>query len=272
MVAAVGAKTSQTAVLSAANFPAVGGKASQAAVITGNDAKGYNARITQTAVLVAARGQIADPYVRVWGYEMDAHRVVVWRLPNPVGKTLVYDMQTRQFSIFGSYDTDIWKAFTGTNWVGGEKFAGIYGSNVLVGDDANGSFYFLDPTRFTDDDPIYGSATQRNFLREVTGQVLTKDRNYMPCFGVRVEGSIGEQDGYVTLTDVTLSTSDDKGHTYDNQGTIGLTADDYTAWCEWGALGSFPPPGRLFKISDYGALQRIDAVEMLEDPEQEDDK
>jgi len=71
------------------------------------------------------------------------------------------------------------------------------------------------------------------------------------------------------LVTVKLSTSDDQGHTYDDHDTFSISNADYEFRAEWWSLGSFSAPGRLFKITDYGALQRIDYLEMIEDNEDE---
>jgi hypothetical protein len=139
---------------------------------------------------------------------------------------------------------------------------------VLVGDDGNGSLYFLDPLGSYDDDANFGSDSPRTFLREITGQVITMSFDSVPCFGVQLMGSAGETTDAVNTT-VALLTSDDRGHTYDDHDTQDVAIGDYSARVEWWSLGAFSAPGRLFKVQDYGALQRIDYLNMIEEPEKE---
>jgi hypothetical protein len=79
-------------------------------------------------------------------------------------------------------------------------------------------------------------------------------------------GSIGEMTE-AALTTVTLYTSDDQGNTYDSQGAVAIPNAGYDTRVEWWSLGQFSAPGRLFKITDIGALHRIDYLEMIEPPE-----
>lgn len=251
-------RAAQAGVMAVAIWPAENVNASQAGVVSVTEAS-TAIRVAQAGVMIVARGRVADPALRAWGFWLDAHWYYVLRLPT--GTTLVYDLSTEQWSIWGSGDSSLWRAFHGTNWLGSGALTN-YGSNVLVGDDGNGSLYFLDPLGHADDDAVAGSEIQRPFLREVSGQIITSGTGWTPCFGVRLSGPIGDVDDDTLLT-VTLSTSDDRGHSYDDQGAITLTPGDYGARAEWLALGSFPPPGRLFKLSDYGAIQRIDGFETI---------
>lgn len=223
-------------------------------------------RSAQVDVMVVARGRVADPDLRAWVYWQDTHWFYVLRLPT--GYTLVYDLMTEQWSIYGSNSTTQWRPFHGTNWLGSGSLMGTYGSNVLCGDDGNGALYMLDPDSPTDDDAILGAELQRTFTRVITGQVTMRGNDYKPCYGVELGGSIGDNE--VGLTDVTLTTSDDAGHTYTSHGTVSISPLDYAARVEWNTgLGSFTGPGRLFRITDDGALQRIDWLEMMDDPEDE---
>lgn len=225
-------------------------------------------QVSQFDVYVVARGRVQDPYLRAWAYEMDVHWKYVLRLPN--GFTLVYDQYAQQWYVWGSSDSTQWRPFHGTNWLGCGPLMDTYGSNVVCGDDGNGTIYFLNPLSPTDDDAISGAEVPRTFQRLVTGQVAVRGNNMRPCFGVELGGSIGDNEP--DYTDVTLYTSDDAGHTYDDQGTITVDAGDYAARLDWNSgLGSFSSPGRLFRIEDYGALARIDWLEMRDGPDEDTD-
>ncbi len=246
-------RVSKAYVLAATQFPSEEVRASQAFV---NAAVFYGNRVqvVQAYVLAAIRGRVYDPRIRAWTFTLDGHDYYVLRLGT--ASTLVYDTNSEQWYIWGSRDSDLWSAYNGINWVG----AG-YSSNVIVGDDINGSIYQLDPDYDFDDDRLVGNENPRQFLRQITGQIIKRGYDAAPCFEVQLLGSIGDM-ANTDLTAVTLATSDDSGHTYDDQGTVTLDNADYTARASWLSLGSIVAPGRLFRISDYGALKRIDSLEM----------
>ncbi len=224
--------------------------------------------VSQFDVMVVARGRVQDPIIRAFVYWQDNHWFYVLRLPT--GYTLIYDLTTQQWLNYGSGTSRLWRPYHGTNWLGSGSLMQTYGSNVVVGDDGNGSLYMLNPNEPTDDDALYGAEVQRTFTREITGQIATRDHRYLRCYGVELMGSIGDNE--TGLTDVTLSISDDSGHTYEDYGTVSIDPDDYSARVEWlGGLGSFTAPGRLFKITDDGAFARIDWLQMR-GPEEEPDE
>ena len=261
MALAATIRASQAPVLVAGNIDAQEMRVSQAAVLFTDDSAGGNLRASQAVVLAAVKGRVADPKIRAWTFTLDGHDFYVLRLGN--NSTLVYDRLSEQWYNWGSHDTDLWRAFQGQNWEGAtESLAQIYGSNVLVGDDGNGALYFLDPRQYTDDDALQGAETPRTFLRRITGQIPTRSIDHVSDFGVQLIGSIGKMD-VATLTDVTLYTSDDQGESYDSHGTITIPNDDFDARVEWRSLGSYTAPGRLYRIEDTGALQRIDYLENL---------
>ncbi len=256
-------RASQVNVLAVAIYPTEFIESSQVAVAAVTEAETTLAA-SQANVMVVARGRVQDPYLRVFSYDQDGHWFYVIRLPT--GYTLVWDDFAQQWYIYASGDGLSWRPYHGVNWLGSGALMGTYGSNVVVGDDGNGALYMLNPSSPTDDDAIVGAAVQRPFTRMLTGQVSVRGNDQHPCYGVEAGGSIGENE--VGLTDVTLSTSDDSGHTYYDQGTISINPTDYGARLDWNyGLGSFTGPGRLFRITDDGALQRIDWLEMNAGPE-----
>lgn len=254
---------SQVFALTAAIWPADGVSVSQAhglvAVAAAN-----TITTSQAFVLAASTGRVADPNVRVWTYTLDGHDFVVFRLGND--ETLVYDITTSQWSTFASGSGALWRAYNGTNWLGADPISAGYGSNIVVGDDGNGSLYFLDPDGDTDDDAIVGADTPRPFDRVAIGQVVTHGYNAQRCFGVTLLGSIGEQVSDDTdLRSVNLSVSDDSGHSYTDCGDLTVDAESYQTRLNWRSLGSVRYPGRLFKISDSGALKRIDSLDVQDE-------
>lgn len=255
-------RASQAGVMALANFPTEEIRASQAGVMALTSASG-DVRVSQAAVMVLARGRVQDPKIRAWTFTLDGHDFYVIRLGRD--KTLIYDRLSEQWYNWGSGTDDTWRAFNGQNWEGAMgSLARIYGSNVLVGDDGNGALYFLNPDQYLDDDALEGSDVPRTFLRRITGQVPTRSVDFIDDFGVQLTGSIGKMD-QASLTAVTLYTSDDQGETYDDQGTITIANGAVDERVEWRSLGSYNAPGRLYRVEDVGALQRIDYLETLGD-------
>lgn len=221
--------------------------------------------VSQAQVFAAVRGRTEDPNVRTFTFTLDGHEFYVVKLGNDC--TLVYDLHAEQWYVWGSYESRLWRAFTGRNWLGGRTLADVYGSNIVVGDDSTGAIYLLDPLGHVDDDPVSGRDVPRPFRREIMGQIPMRGYDMKSCYGVSLMGAIGETSD-TTLTAITLFTSDDDGHTYDEHETINVEPDDWQARVDWNSgLGSFATPGRLFRIEDRGALQRIDWLDMATDEE-----
>lgn len=218
---------------------------------------GPDVRISQFRVRALIRGRIQDPQVRAYTFTIDGHDFYVLRCGNI--ETLVFDTHSKEWYVWGSEDSEVWRAYSGCNWLGGRRLAGDY-SNVVVTDDANGALYFLDPEGETDDHAIDGSSTQVEFTRIITAQyVLPQGYDSSPCYGLNVFGSVGQADS--TLS-VELKVSDDRGLSFESYGEVSLTAEEYDARLRWGSLGAMRAPGRLFQIVDTGALRRIDHIEM----------
>lgn len=201
--------------------------------------------------------------VTAWSFVLDGHAYYVLRLFN---ETLVYDFLSQSWYNWGSGTSDIWNARTGAffradltavqeNTMNFDPNSNL--SHVLVGDEVNGALYFLYPQGSVDDNNTgTGTAT---FERIVYGQLLQRGRDYAPCAAVEVLGSIGfaQNSGQ---TSVTLSYSDDMGNTYTSAGAITVTPATFDTRLEWRSLGSMKEPGRIFNITDAGALVRIDAM------------
>lgn len=215
-------------------------------------------RVSQLYVLAAVRGRVANPQVRAWTFTLDGHDFYV--LPLGDGETLVYDTHAGQWSRWASEGLERWRAIHGINWQGAVNYAASYGSNILVGDDTLGVLWLLDPTQGYDEDPRDGPDSLSYFKRHVTGQAVTRKTNAVPCFEVFLTGSFGSP--ALTGQGITLYTSDDAGHNYTDHGTLTVTADEWTPRMVWSSLGQITAPGRLFRLEDYGAVVRIDALDM----------
>ena len=251
---------SQVGVLVAAIWPAEFMRASQASLLGVKEGT-KQINVSQVTLLAAVRGRVFDPTIRAWTFTLDGHDFYGLRLGND--ETLLYDLHSEQWYLWGDGDDTLWRTYDCTNWFGGTKLGSTYGSAVVVGGDSNGALYFLDPASDEDDSALTGSDDRKPFFREVTGQILSKGYQAERCYGVQVLGSIGQQPPDENM-DVTLKYSDDRGTTYLNAGSISVDPDDYDARLFWRSLGSYRQPGRLFKISDYGALKRIDLVSMTD--------
>lgn len=250
---------SQAFVLSVANFPTEELQLSQALVQIITSGATPSIEVSQSFVLVVARGRIDDPNVRAWTFTLDGHDYYVLRLGNI--ETLVYDTASQQWYVWGSGETDLWRAYTGINWRGAQRWGRIFGSDVVVGDDGNGAIYLLNPDEDFDDDAIVGAEVPRTYVREFVAQyVISGGYDFTPCYGIQVFGSIGQ---IVDAQDVTLEVSDNRGQTYVSAGVRTLPVDEFQFRVQWQSLGSMRAPGRLFRVTDTGALHRVDAVDMV---------
>jgi hypothetical protein len=213
------------------------------------------AEVSQFDIIVIYRGRNDSPKIRAWTYTLDGHDYYVLRLGQ--NQTLVYDTLSQQWSVYGTGDGDPWQVSVGKNWQEGTRFFTTT-SNVIVGDDARGVLYFLNPDK-DDDDSANAGGDPRPFRRAITGQVVVKPGyNQVPCFGVHLFGSIGQ----TSETEVELEFSDDRGVSYINAGTVDLPANEFETRADWLSLGSMRAPGRMFRVTDRGSLKRIDALEM----------
>lgn len=248
----------QAGILAVYNIPAESIRATSAGIIVGVR-KTADIQVPQAGIMVAARGRIANPRVRVWTFTLDMHDFYVLKLGD--GQNLVYDRYSEQWMEWGDLNQIYWRANCGVNWEGGSKFGPEYGSNVVVGDDTYGLIWFLDPDQAADDHPDYLATNQTIYFdRIVMGQVMVKAREAMPCFAVWLTTDMGLP--AYTGAGVTLSTSDDAGATFDDHGTVTVTMGENSPQLSWYSLGQIEAPGRLFKIVDDGAVARIDALEM----------
>ncbi len=248
-------EVTQARTLAVANIPAESFDATQARTMAVGQRPAPELQLTQSRVIAVVKGRVQDPRVRAWTFTLDGHDFYVLRLGDT--ETLVYDVYSEQWYVWGSDTGNLWRAYNGTNWVGADAQAAQFGSNVIVGDDGNGALYFLNPDEDTDDDALEGSEIQRSFKRVIQGQVTHRGYNSRRMYDVVLEGSIGDASNEDLVT-VNLSFSDDRGNTYNDAGDITLTQGDYSTRAHWRSLGSVTSPGRLLKVTDYGALRRID--------------
>lgn len=214
-------------------------------------------QVSQWDIAVVCKGRVDDPKIRVWTFTLDGHDFYVLRLGN--NETLVYDVLTQQWSVWLTGMETYWGVYTGTNWLGGNSFTRVFGSNVVVGSDSNGDIYFLDPLKPEDDT---ARDTSLKFRRMLTGQLIARGYDSISVHEVQVLGSLNEGTGGSDLT-VDLLYSDDRGDNYVSAGAITTSPGDYDLRGHWQSLGSFSSPGRLFRVEDFGALTRVDSFTVM---------
>lgn len=256
------ARLTTTDVLVALNFPSKEGRVTTFdGLVTVKSS--MPVRVTNAAVLVAVKGRTANPKLRAWTFTLDGHDFYVLRL-GTMG-TLVYDLYSKQWMDWDAFNEIYWPVNVGINWVDGQgvldSASKPYGSNVLVGDDTYPLLYILEPEQPYDQapDPL-DPAQDVYFERIVQGQYPITGRQAMPCYVVWLTTDMGAP-AYVGAG-VKLEISDDAGATYDDMGTVNITPGENSPELSWYSLGQIEAPGRLFRITDDGAVARIDSLEM----------
>ncbi len=197
--------------------------------------------------------------IRCWAFTLDGHDFYVMRLGPST--TLVYDRLTQQWSEWISPGRTNWRPICGLNWQGAtHAFEEGYAADIICGDDASGALFFLDPTRGRDDRSDQFLGEDDKFDRIITAAVPLDGRTPLQCNALQIEVALGapSQDSAA----FSLTTSDDLGQTWINQGSVTTTTNDFTEVIEWRGLGMARQPGRLFRITDNGATVRIGRAEL----------
>lgn len=219
--------------------------------------------VQKSTALVVGLGRVANPHVRPWTFTMDGHDFLVIRT---FSMTLIHDFENGQWYTWGIGDNDVWPLQVGMNWNAdlGAVFPDFGGQNqttVVCGDDTFDTIYFLDPELV--DDMTYDGSTGQKFQRCITGQIAMRGHDYVSCPMVELTGSNGDSLVGTDLT-VRLNISDDRGYTYWNAGTQSVIVGEHDVTLAWSGLGSFTGPGRLFRFYDYGAVYRVDGLDMVD--------
>jgi hypothetical protein len=218
-------------------------------------------RVTAQRIMAVVRGRTSSPRLAAWGFTLDGHDFYVLKLGTN-GKTLVYDLSTKEWSWWTTGDSNSLRSLTGMNWSGAGPIPQNYGSNVIVGDDSVGVLWVMDPLK--DDDDSISDGPARPYPRVATAQLPVRGRTGVPVFSVFLTASLGAPT--LSAGPVSLEYSDDQGHSY-------VTADipqevkvgDYTQGLAWMSLGQARAPGRIFRITDDGALARVDSLDVNEE-------
>lgn len=242
------------------NFPTAAIFASAGGAMVATAHRSTDLAVSLAGVMVVARGRVASPRLRVWTFQLDDHRFYGIDL-GLLEKTLVFDMHSKAWAVWGSGDSDWWRARIIRNWLNGRRLAPTK-SAIIAGDDTTGMLYWLNPDGDSDSAPSLAMDEPVPFVRTVTGQVvIAPGYGAAPCFGVQLEGSLGSLAGD---NDVTLAISDDRGNNYWSPGSVTLTGGAWGARAHWRSLGAMRQPGRLFRVTDTGALKRLDRLWMDE--------
>lgn len=253
---AVATNVSLARSLAVTTFRAVNTNVSQA-VTKGLITTNPSLRVSQARVLAVARGRVYNPKLRTWSFNLDGHQFWVLRLAED--KTLIYDLNTKQWAWWSSDNANHWTVNLGMNWRTGGATAKNYGSNVILGDDSFGLLWVLNPEQGYDEKALDGTA--QSFTRVAEAYQITRGRGPgLPCYEVYLTASTGAPAS--VSTGVTLSYSDDVGNTYVSAGTLPATVGDYTQEFAWRSLGMVDAPGRIYRVQDDGAFARIDGLEI----------
>lgn len=199
------------------------------------------------ALLVAYRtGHLGVLQNTAWTFDLDGHTFYVLTIGSQ--GTFVYDEITNEWSKWGTQGSTSWNMHNGLVWK----------NKIIATDQSQPIIYELDPTSFLDN----GFKAQ---IRTVTGGLAMRQRTFIPNYAFRVTASLGEPDVAPTIPPtiptVNLSYSDDQGKTYVNAGDIVITAGDNVQEIAWRSLGTMRPPQRVFRITDTGAIARIDGAD-----------
>lgn len=173
----------------------------------------------------------------------------------------------------------------------------IKSNPVIVGDIYSGTLWAVDPSYKYDDNTTRTAVTAIETV--FTTGFPARMRETTKCNEVYVTGSVGnpslsgpgyliDGDGGAYLTDgdggpyltdpsmpvegltvvgpsiatVSLETSDDNGRTWFSHGALEINPDEWSFELVWRSLGVIQAPGRIFRFTDYGALMRVDGVDM----------
>ncbi len=183
---------------------------------------------------------------RVWTFTLDGHEFYVITLGEQ--GTWVYDRSTGEWSNWETAGYGSWNMERGITWKG----------DVIAADRENAVIWKLNPGSFIDND--FKSQT-----RKVSGAIALRGTQKVPNFDFRITASTGKFDVASTLPatvpSVTLSVSDDQGNTFTDMGFLTIETANFTQELSWRSLGDMQAPGRIFQITDVGAIARLDGAD-----------
>jgi hypothetical protein len=210
-------------------------------------------------------------------------------VPDSEVMTLVYDLTTDQWTHWHVDGEDTFRGSCASPWM--TQTSNTYDTQYLpiIGDYDSGTLWKCDP-EYSYDELVEDEITL--IPTTVSAGVPMRLRDRLRCNELYLTASLGDPavpsfflvdtDGsYLTDTDgsylldfsvitsdvddpsvVTLSYSDDNGKTWSAPRGVHIIFEDYSQELVWRSLGSIGAPGRLFRISDYGGLKRLDGLDM----------
>lgn len=198
---------------------------------------------SQVVGLVAYRtGSVEDLNNRAWTYTLDGHIFYVLTLGEQ--GTYVYDMTTGQWTQWQTQGLSGWNMEIGTTWQG----------KIIAADQQNPIIWELTPKSFIDDD-------FKAQIRVATGALPVRQRTFTAVYAVTLTASVGKvtvpDTVPATIGEVTLSYSDDQGVSFVSAETIPIVIGNSKQQIQWLSLGTMQAPGRVFRITDTGAITRI---------------
>lgn len=210
------------------------------------------AKVTETVMLVSyVTGATERFNSRAWGFNLDQHQFYVLHLGEQ--GTMVFDALTNEWSQWQTEGFNTWNAEHGVEW----------NDEVYFGDSTLPTLWRMDPDSFLDED-------FRTIRRVVTGGIPTEARNTLRTGMFVLSATKGRAVDDEGTPYVQLSISDDGGQTFNDRPVIEMdnnTVQDFS----WRSLGVIKTPGRVFKITDEGAIVTIKGANQRIDGEDEDD-
>lgn len=233
--------------LTAVNFPTPAERTSglEGLVTVKND---IPLRVTEAVVLVAVKLGAESHQLRAWTFTQDDHDFYVLGL-GTLYPTLVLDLLTNQWSEWNTEGLINWRTSTGMAW----------DYENIAGDLTEGIIWNISADERRDD---FSSdiADARPIISIVRGMFPVRLRNALGCY--RADLTLSEFAPAQVGVGITLRTSDDYGHSWQDHGF--RLFDDVNTFYEisWASLGIMTQPGRIFEIEDSGVAARIDALDI----------
>lgn len=198
-------------------------------------------------MLVAYRtGAPGQLRTKAWSFVLDGHTFYVVNLGDE--GTWVYDQTTGQWCRWVTAGHLQWNMHIGVTWNG----------RIIAADESDPILWELTPDKFLDND-------FKPQVRVVTGGLAVRQRASIANYSFSLTASLGDPEvpttAPPTVPKVNLSFSDDGGNTFFDAGGLTVVSDDFLQQLTWGSLGTMHAPGRIYKITDTGAIKRIDGAD-----------
>lgn len=241
------AQTAQVTMLAAYSVPESRFlRTAEQQVLVAYDSHAVIRNLGNTLLVAYRTGPIENLKKRSWTFTLDGHTFYVLTLGEQ--GTYLYDLITGQWTQWITQGLNTWNMELGTTWRGG----------VVAGDQAEPIIWRMTPNLFIDDDfkPI---------KRVVTGALSIRNRDIVGNYSFRLTASLGKP--VIPITDpatqptVELETSDDQGKTFQSHGKLTMLKDKFSQTLQWLSLGMIVAPNRIFRVTDIGAIARIDGAD-----------